>query len=178
MRVAAAALAAFGHEIENAADAILIAGVPVLHGGVFDVRIIERDELDITSPKAGCQQGGCGTCTVLMNGETIRSCITFAVQADGAELTTVESLANGAAMHPLQEAFWEKQGLQCGYCPPAMIMVAHALLTDNPEPTREEIVEAISGNICRCTGYAQIVEAIALAAQRMRGANRPTELDR
>ena len=109
----------------------------------------------------------CGTCTVLMNGETIRSCITFAVQADGQEITTVESLANGE-MHPLQEAFWEKQGLQCGYCTPGMLLRASEILAENPDPTREEVKAGLASNLCRCTGYAFIVDAVLDAAERMR----------
>jgi carbon-monoxide dehydrogenase small subunit len=101
----------------------------------------------------------------------------FAPQAEGSAITTIEGITPGPGeLSPIQDAFCETHGMQCGYCTPAMILVAHALLADNPEPTREQIVEAISGNICRCTGYAQIVEAVTLAAERMRGANRPTEL--
>jgi carbon-monoxide dehydrogenase small subunit len=122
-----------------------------------------REELDLVGTHVGCEHGVCGTCTVLMNGESIRSCITFAVQADGQEITTVESLANGD-MHPLQEAFWEQQGLQCGYCTPGMLMAAKALLDRNPSPTRAEVIEAISGNICRCTGYEPIINAVLAAA--------------
>jgi aerobic-type carbon monoxide dehydrogenase small subunit (CoxS/CutS family) len=106
---------------------------------------------------------------VLMNGESIRSCITFAVQADGQEITTVEGLVGNGEMHPLQEAFWEKQGLQCGYCTPGMLLRAHEILTENPDPSREEVKEAIASNLCRCTGYAFIVDSVLEAAQRMRG---------
>jgi carbon-monoxide dehydrogenase small subunit len=111
-----------------------------------------------------------------MNGETIRSCITFAVQADGAEITTVESLAQDGRLDPLQEAFWEKQGLQCGYCTPGMLLRAHELLRENPQPSAEEVREGISSNLCRCTGYQFIVEAVLDAAERMRAApTRATE---
>jgi len=131
-----------------------------------------RDELDVTGPKPGCGEGVCGACTVLVDGAAVRSCLMFAVQADGYAITTIEGLAPGPGeLSPLQDAFCETHGMQCGYCTPAMILAAHALLSKNTSPTREEIVDAISGNICRCTGYAQIVEAIALAAERMRGQN-------
>jgi len=126
-----------------------------------------REDCGQTGTHIGCEHGVCGTCTVLMNGETIRSCITFAVQADGQEITTVESLANGA-MHPLQEAFWEKQGLQCGYCTPGMLLRASEILAENPDPTREEVKAGLASNLCRCTGYAFIVDAVLDAAERMR----------
>ena len=126
-----------------------------------------REDLDLVGTHIGCEHGVCGPCTVLMNGETIRSCITFAVQADGQELTTVESLANGD-MHPLQEAFWEKQGLQCGYCTPGMLLRASEILAENPDPTREEVKAGLASNLCRCTGYAFIVDAVLDAAERMR----------
>ena len=136
-----------------------------------------RDLLDLKGAHAGCEHGVCGACTVLFDGVAVRSCLMFAVQAAGTPITTIEGVTPGPGeLSPIQDAFCETHGMQCGYCTPAMILAAHALLADNPEPTREEIVEAISGNICRCTGYAQIVEAIALAAERLRGVNRPTEL--
>ena len=135
-----------------------------------------RDHLGLTGAHAGCEHGVCGACTVLIDGTAVRSCLMFAVQADGYAITTIEGLSPGPGeLSVLQDAFCETHGLQCGYCTPAMILAAHALLAGNPEPSREDIVEAISGNICRCTGYGQIVEAIALAAERMRGANRPPE---
>jgi carbon-monoxide dehydrogenase small subunit len=133
-----------------------------------------RDTLGLTGAHAGCEHGVCGACTVLVDGVPVRSCLMFAVQADGYAITTIEGISPGPGeLSPVQDAFCETHGLQCGYCTPAMILTAHALLADNLAPTREEIVEAISGNICRCTGYAQIVEAIALAAERMRGSNKP-----
>jgi len=136
-----------------------------------------RDRLGLTGAHAGCEHGVCGACTVLLDGVAVRSCLMFAVQADGYAITTIEGLAPAPGeLSPLQDAFCETHGMQCGYCTPAMILTAHALLASNPSPTREEIVEAISANICRCTGYAQIVEAIALAAERMRGSNRPVTL--
>jgi carbon-monoxide dehydrogenase small subunit len=133
-----------------------------------------RDQLLLTGAHAGCEHGICGACTVLLDGVPVRSCLMFAVQADGYAITTIEGLAPGAGeLSILQDAFCETHGMQCGYCTPAMILTAHALLASNPDPSRDEIVEAISGNLCRCTGYAQIVEAISLAAERMRGLNRP-----
>jgi carbon-monoxide dehydrogenase small subunit len=133
-----------------------------------------RERLLLTGAHAGCEHGVCGACTVLMDGTPIRSCLMFAVQADGYAITTIEGIAPGPGeLSIVQDAFCETHGLQCGYCTPAMILAAHALLAANPAPSRDDIVEAISANICRCTGYAQIVEAIALAAERMRGLNQP-----
>jgi aerobic carbon-monoxide dehydrogenase small subunit len=135
-----------------------------------------RDKLLLTGAHAGCEHGVCGACTVLVDGAAVRSCLMFAVQADGYAITTIEGLSPGPGeLSPIQDAFCETHGMQCGYCTPAMILAAHALLSKNPQPTRDEIVDAISGNICRCTGYAQIVEAIALAAERMRGQNTRAE---
>ncbi|HEU5274814.1 MAG TPA: FAD binding domain-containing protein [Xanthobacteraceae bacterium] len=135
-----------------------------------------RDKLGLTGAHAGCEHGVCGACTVLIDGAAVRSCLMFAVQADGRAITTIEGLTPAPGeLSVLQDAFCETHGLQCGYCTPAMIVTGHALLAGNAAPTRDEIVEAISGNICRCTGYAQIVEAIALAAERLRGANRPLD---
>ncbi len=131
-----------------------------------------RDNLGLTGAHTGCEHGVCGACTVLIDGEPARSCLMFACQADGYEITTIEALAPAPGeLSVLQDAFCEMHGLQCGYCTPAMILTAHALLARNAAPTREDIVDAISGNICRCTGYGQIVEAIELAAVRMRGTN-------
>ena len=133
-----------------------------------------REDLLLTGAHAGCEHGVCGACTVLIDGAPVRSCLMFAVQADGYAITTIEGLSPGPGeLSLIQDAFCETHGMQCGYCTPAMILTAHALLADNPAPTRADIVDAISANICRCTGYAQIVEAIALAAERMRSLNRP-----
>ncbi|MGE0035018.1 MAG: (2Fe-2S)-binding protein [Xanthobacteraceae bacterium] len=133
-----------------------------------------RDKLALNGAHAGCEHGVCGACTVLLDGLPVRSCLMFAVQADGYAITTIEGITPGPGeLSPVQDAFCETHGMQCGYCTPAMILTAHALIARNPEPTRDDIVEAISGNICRCTGYAQIVEAIALAAERTRGLNLP-----
>ena len=129
-----------------------------------------REDLRLTGTHVGCEHGICGTCTVLMNGRTARSCLTFAVQAHGSEITTVESLGTPTDMHPLQEAFWEHHGLQCGFCTSAMLLTAKELLDANLSPSREEIQEAISSNLCRCTGYQTIVEAVETAAARIRGA--------
>jgi aerobic-type carbon monoxide dehydrogenase small subunit (CoxS/CutS family) len=128
-----------------------------------------RDGLGLKGAHIGCEHGVCGTCTVLLDGRSTRSCITFAVQADGAEVRTVEGLADGADLHPLQDAFWEKQGLQCGYCTPGMLMRACELLEHNPDPTPAQVREGIASNLCRCTGYQFITEAVLAAAQRMRG---------
>ena len=127
-----------------------------------------REDLDLVGTHIGCEHGVCGTCTVLMNGESIRSCIMFAVQADGQEITTVEGLVANGDMHPLQAAFWEKQGLQCGYCTPGMLLRAHEILTENPDPSREEVKEGLASNLCRCTGYAFIVDSVLDAAKRLR----------
>jgi carbon-monoxide dehydrogenase small subunit len=133
-----------------------------------------RDDCFLTGAHAGCEHGVCGACTVLMNDAPVRSCLIFAVQADGFEITTIEGLAPGPGeLSVLQDAFCETHGLQCGFCTPGIILSAHALLLRNVNPSRAEIVEAISGNICRCTGYGQIVEAIELAAERTRGRNLP-----
>jgi carbon-monoxide dehydrogenase small subunit len=127
-----------------------------------------RQELYLTGTHTGCEHGSCGACTVLLNGKSARSCLTFAVQADGGSILTIEGLGTASDMHPLQKAFWEKGALQCGFCTPGFLMTAHELLTENPAPTEDEIKDAISGNLCRCTGYKQIVEAIAMAADDMR----------
>jgi carbon-monoxide dehydrogenase small subunit len=140
-----------------------------------------REDLGLLGVHIGCEHGICGTCTVLMNGETIRSCITFAVQADGQEITTVEALSQGGTLHPLQEAFWEQQGLQCGYCTPAMMLRALEILRETPNPTREAVREGLASQLCRCTGYQFIVDAVMDAAQRMQpghaGAPRGTEAE-
>jgi carbon-monoxide dehydrogenase small subunit len=126
-----------------------------------------RHELNLTGTHVGCEHGSCGACTILLDGEAVRSCIMFAVQANGHEITTVEGLTpggNSSQLHPLQEAFREKHGLQCGYCTPGFLMTLVPFLEENPNPTDKEIRDAISGNICRCTGYQNIVEAVKLAA--------------
>jgi aerobic-type carbon monoxide dehydrogenase small subunit (CoxS/CutS family) len=125
-----------------------------------------RDDLGLPGTHIGCEHGVCGTCTVLVNGESVRSCLMLAIQADGAEILTVEGLARGAILHPLQEAFRDAQGLQCGFCTPGMLMLSYELLRDNPSPSEAEIREAISANLCRCTGYQGIIDAIQVAAER------------
>ena len=129
-----------------------------------------REKLAHTGPHIGCETSHCGACTVDVDGMSVKACTVLTVQCDGAELTTIEGLEQGGALHALQQAFHEEHGLQCGYCTPAMILVAHALLAGNPEPTREEIVEAISGNLCRCTGYQNIVKAVQSAAKKLAAA--------
>jgi carbon-monoxide dehydrogenase small subunit len=130
-----------------------------------------RHELHLTGTHVGCEHGVCGCCTVLLNGESIRSCLMFAVQADEMFLTTIEGIAGMSnELHPLQKAFQEKHALQCGFCTPGFIISAHALLHENPDPSEEEIRLGLSGNICRCTGYQNIVEAVQLAASRLREA--------
>ena len=128
-----------------------------------------REQLGLTGTHVGCEHGICGACTVLVNGEAARSCLMLAVQAEGAEVRTIEGLGGVDDMHPLQEAFWEKHGLQCGFCTPGMLMTAVELLESTPNPSLEEIREAMSSNLCRCTGYQTIVEAVQAAAERMQG---------
>jgi aerobic carbon-monoxide dehydrogenase small subunit len=128
-----------------------------------------RDELRLTGTHVGCEHGVCGACSVMLDGEAVRACLMYAVQAHGHRVTTVEGLAQpGGSMSPLQDAFCEAHGLQCGYCTPGMLIAAQALLDANPRPTEEQIREAIGGNLCRCTGYQQIVEAVRLAAEAVR----------
>ena len=127
-----------------------------------------RDHLGLTGTHVGCDTSQCGACVVSVDGVTTKSCTMFAVQADGAEVTTIEGLAGRGAYHPVQEGFWEKHGLQCGYCTPGMIMSSVALLERNPDPTEEEIRHELEGNICRCTGYQNIVRAVQYAAGKMR----------
>jgi len=126
-----------------------------------------REDLGLTGTNLGCEHGACGSCTVLVDGQSVRSCLMFAVQANGHEVMTVEGLARNGQMHPLQKAFWEQQGLQCGFCTPGFLMTAYELLQHNPNPSEEEIRSALSGNICRCTGYQHIVNAVRAAAQAL-----------
>jgi len=128
-----------------------------------------RNEAKLTGTHVGCEQGACGACTILMDGKAVRSCLVFAVQADGHEISTVESLADSLEqLHPLQEAFRDAHGLQCGFCTPGVLMTMIPFLKNNPSPTEKEVREALSGNLCRCTGYQHIVDAVLLAAERMR----------
>jgi carbon-monoxide dehydrogenase small subunit len=128
-----------------------------------------REELGLTGTKEGCSLGECGACTIIMDGKTVNSCLVLASEADGKEITTVEGLANGDELHPIQQAFIDHGGFQCGFCTPGMIMSAKALLDANPHPTEAEIKKAISGNFCRCTGYTKIIESIKAAAKDMEG---------
>jgi aerobic carbon-monoxide dehydrogenase small subunit len=148
-----------------------------VNGDVYEVAVkpkeslldVLRNKLNLTGTKKGCNEGDCGACTVIMNGRPVNSCLTLAVEADGSEVLTVEGLAKGPELHPLQRAFMEYGALQCGYCTPGMIMSAKALLDENPDPSEEEIRYALAGNICRCTGYTKIVQAVREAAKSMKG---------
>ena len=128
-----------------------------------------RDDLHLTGTKRGCETGTCGACSVLVDGELIKSCLMLAIQANGKAVTTVEGLAQGDKLHPLQESFLACGGLQCGYCTPGFLMASCTLLARQPSPTAEEVREGLAGNLCRCTGYSQIVESVLVAAERMRG---------
>ncbi len=127
-----------------------------------------RDVLSLTGTHVGCETSLCGACTVLLDGLAVKSCTMFAVQAAGSNITTIEGLAAGANLHPIQEGFWEQHGLQCGYCTPGMIMASTQIIDRNPNPTREEIRHGLEGNLCRCTGYQHIVEAVEYAAKKAR----------
>jgi carbon-monoxide dehydrogenase small subunit len=128
-----------------------------------------RDKLGLTGTKEGCGLGECGACTVIMNGKTVNSCLVLAVEADGKQVTTIEGLARGEKLHPIQQAFVDEGGLQCGFCTPGMIMSAKAMLDENPNPTEDEIKRGISGNFCRCTGYTKIIKSIQTAASKKEG---------
>jgi aerobic-type carbon monoxide dehydrogenase small subunit (CoxS/CutS family) len=145
---------------------LTVNGVPhqIESPGLTPLLHILREDVGLTSPKAGCQQGGCGSCTVLVDGEPRRSCLTAVAACDGAEITTVEGLGTPEKLAPLQAAFHEQYGLQCGFCTPGMLMATHALLERSPSPSREEIETALAGHICRCTGYVKIIAAVEAAA--------------
>jgi carbon-monoxide dehydrogenase small subunit len=128
-----------------------------------------RDTLGLTGTHIGCETTICGACTVMLNNAAVKSCTVLAVQADGADVLTIEGLAEGEKLHPIQEAFWECHGLQCGYCTPGMILAVYQLLARHPNPTEEEIRHGIDGNLCRCTGYQHIIDSVQYAAKRMRG---------
>jgi aerobic carbon-monoxide dehydrogenase small subunit len=132
-----------------------------------------RHDLGLPGTHVGCEHGVCGSCTVVVDGRATRSCLMFAVQADGSDVKTIEGLSDGSALHPIQEAFWEEHGLQCGFCTPGMLMTAYELLQNNPDPTDDEIREAISGNLCRCTGYTYIVNAVRSAGAKIRALKIP-----
>ncbi|MGZ3542783.1 MAG: (2Fe-2S)-binding protein [Vulcanimicrobiaceae bacterium] len=138
-----------------------------------------RDVLGLTGTHVGCDTSSCGACTVVIDGDrAVKSCTMFAVMADGREIMTVEGLAQGATLHPLQQAFWDNHGLHCGYCTPGMLMTSYVMLKHNPHPTEREIREGISGNLCRCTGYMNIVKSVQQAASQLaeEPANAPTEV--
>jgi carbon-monoxide dehydrogenase small subunit len=153
------------HEIS-----VTVNGVP--HTSNVESRLLLvhyiRETLGLTGTHVGCDTSNCGACTVILNGSAVKSCTLFAVQADDGEVTTIEGLAKDGELHPLQEGFWEKHGLQCGFCTPGMLMTAVELLKRNPDPSVEDIRDTISGNLCRCTGYQTIVDSILHAARLMR----------
>ena len=154
----------------NMSVKILVNGV--LHEAEVEPRLLLaqflRETCGLTGTHVGCETSVCGACTVLVDGQAVKSCTMFAVQADGAEVTTVEGLASNGDMHPVQEGFWECHGLQCGYCTPGMMMTAVQLLERNDSPSRDEIRHALDGNLCRCTGYTHIIEAVEYAAKKGR----------
>lgn len=149
----------------------------VINGKPYELRLkpwrtlleMIREDLQLTGTKEGCGQGECGSCTVIMGNKAVNSCLVPAVEADGQEITTIEGLVENDVLHPIQEAFVEQAGMQCGFCTPGMIMTAKALLENNPDPSEEEIREGIAGNFCRCTGYTKIIESIRAAAAVMEG---------
>jgi len=152
-------------------------GIQVVNGKTYELMVqpwktlleVIREDLKLTGAKEGCGQGECGACTVMMGGKTVNSCLVLAVEADGQEITTIEGLSEDSKLHPIQEAFVEHAGMQCGFCTPGMIMSAKELLDRNPDPSEREIREGIAGNVCRCTGYTKIVESIGAAAKAMKG---------
>jgi len=137
-----------------------------------------REDLDLTGTKHGCGEGDCGACTVLLDGEPVNACLVLAAEAEGREVTTIEGLASGALLHPVQQAFVDAGAVQCGYCTPGMVLVAAALVAHNPSPTESDVRHAISGNFCRCTGYQKIVEAVLTASARVREAGQAVEASR
>jgi aerobic carbon-monoxide dehydrogenase small subunit len=127
-----------------------------------------RQNLNLPGTHVGCEHGVCGSCTILVNGEPVRSCLMFAAQVDGAEISTVEAMGKASSLHPIQQAFWEEHGLQCGFCTPGMLIIAQDLLKKNPNPTEDEVRDVVSDNLCRCTGYQNIVNSIMKAAVKLR----------
>lgn len=148
-----------------------------VNGKGYDLQVKEwatlldviREELELTGTKEGCGEGECGACTVIMDGKAVNACIVLAAEADGKNITTIEGLADGEMLHPLQQAFVDVGGLQCGFCTPGMVLSAKVLLDDNPNPTEEEIRKGLEGNFCRCTGYTKIIESVKAAAERIKG---------
>jgi len=148
-----------------------------INGQAFDLEVppsrtlleVIREDLGLTGTKEGCGQGECGACTVILDGKTVNSCLVLAVQADGKQITTIEGLAQGEKLHPVQQAFIDRGGLQCGFCSPGMILSAKVLLDENPDPDEEAIRKALAGNTCRCTGYSKIFESVKAAAMALRG---------
>ena len=137
-----------------------------------------REDLDLTGTKHGCGEGDCGACTVLLDGEPVNACLVLAAEAEGREVTTIEGLAGGSLLHPVQQAFVDAGAVQCGYCTPGMVLVAAALVARNPSPTESDVRHALSGNFCRCTGYQKIVEAVLTASARVREAGQAVEASR
>ncbi len=135
-----------------------------------------REGFGLTGAHIGCETGQCGACTVLLDGQAVKSCMVLAVQAEGAELTTIEGLAPRGTLHPLQQAFWEEHGVQCGYCTPGVLLSSYALLQDNPDPDEHAIRHALEGNLCRCTGYHNIVRSVRSAAERIARGDQPTKV--
>ena len=146
--------------------------IDVMVKPLVTLQTLLRDQLGYTATKSGCKQGGCGSCTVLVDGEPLLACLLPVEDVAGREVLTLEGLNTGDELHPLQDAFFEKYAIQCGYCSPGMIMVSKALLDHNPHPSHEEIAEALTGNVCRCTGYEPIIQAVSAAAERYNGNGR------
>jgi aerobic carbon-monoxide dehydrogenase small subunit len=162
------------HSVEPVAQAtitVTVNGTP--HSAVVEPRLLLvhflRENLNLTGTHIGCDTSNCGACSVVVDGVAVKSCTLLAIQADGSQIETVEGLEQAGQLHPLQEGFWQEHGLQCGFCTPGMLMVSRALLAANPSPTEDEIRRGISGNLCRCTGYVNIVKAIQYGAAKLRG---------
>jgi carbon-monoxide dehydrogenase small subunit len=163
---------AAGYEVEQMKKTISVTVNGVTHQNEIEPRLLLvqyiRDVLNLTGTHVGCETSLCGACTVMVDGQAVKSCTMLAAQADGSTVTTIEGLAQGGELHPVQNGFWEHHGLQCGYCTPGMIMAAAQILQRNPDPTDEEIRHGLEGNLCRCTGYQNIVQAVQCAAKKMK----------
>jgi carbon-monoxide dehydrogenase small subunit len=157
--------------VTRATISLSVNGAP--HSAEVEARLLLvhflREDLSLTGTHIGCDTSNCGACTVIVNGQAVKSCTMLAIQVDGGQIETIEGMEQNGQLHPLQEGFWQEHGLQCGFCTPGMIMSAKALLQQHPSPTEEEIRRGISGNLCRCTGYVNIVKAIQFGASRLRG---------